>query len=165
MAGFEVPADGYQVIDGEWQVTGRKIIPRVIEPSFGVDRILYALWEHAYDHGEKNGEPYTVMRISPHVAPVQVAVMPLTGKNGLPDAAKLIEVGLRQNGIQTDYDESGNIGRRYARQDEVGTPVCVTIDNETQTDGCVTIRDRDTTDQERVAIAELPYKIAQRFQL
>lgn len=163
--GFEVPADGYQVIDGEWQVTGRKIIPRVIEPSFGVDRILYALWEHAYDHGEKNGEPYTVMRISPHVAPVQVAVLPLTGKDGLPDAAKLIEMGLRQNGIQTDYDESGNIGRRYARQDEVGTPVCITIDNETQQDGCVTIRDRDTTNQERVAIAELPMKIAERFQL
>ncbi len=162
---WDVPADGYSVIDGEWQITGRKVIPRVIEPSFGVDRILYALWEHAYEHGEKNGEPYTVLRLSPHVAPVQVAVLPLTSKNGLPDAARLIEAGLRQNGIQTDYDESGNIGRRYARQDEIGTPVCVTIDNDTQKDGAVTIRDRDTTNQERVAIAELPMKIAERFQL
>jgi glycyl-tRNA synthetase len=162
---WEIPADGYSVIDGEWTITGRKIIPRVIEPSFGVDRILYALWEHAYERGEKNGEQYTVMRLSPHVAPVQVAVFPLTGKGGLPDAAKIIEAGLRQSGIQTDYDESGNIGRRYARQDEIGTPVCITIDNETQVDGAVTIRDRDSMNQERVTIGELPMKIAQRFQL
>ena len=160
-----MPADGYQIIDGTWSVTGRKVIPRVIEPSFGVDRILYALWEHAYEKTEKNGEPYTVLRLSPHVAPIQVAVLPLTTKDGLPHAAKLIEVGLRQSGIQTDYDESGNIGRRYARQDEVGTPVCITIDNETHQDGCVTVRDRDSTDQERVPIAELPMAVARRFQI
>ena len=163
--GTEVPADGYQVLDGTWSATGRRIVPRVIEPSFGVDRILWALWEHAYEHGEKNGEPYTRMRLSKHVAPVQVAVLPLTGKDGLPAAARLIEDGLRQMGVETDFDASGNIGRRYARQDEVGTPFCVTIDNDTQSDGCVTVRDRDTTQQERVQIAQLPMWLQEHFAL
>ncbi len=165
IAGVEVPAEGYQILEGDWSVVARRIIPRVIEPSFGVDRILYALWEHAHEKTEKNGEPYTVLRLSPHVAPVQVAVLPLTGKDGLPDSARLIQAGLRNAGVLTDYDESGNIGRRYARQDEVGTPVCLTIDNETADDGCVTLRDRDTTNQERVPIAELMQHVAARFQL
>ncbi len=151
----EVPAEGYQSIDGEWRVTGRKVIPRVIEPSFGVDRILYALWEHAYEKGEKNGEPYTVMHIAPSVAPVQVAILPLTGKGGLPELAQRIERDLRAAGFLTDYDESGNIGRRYARQDEVGTPWCITVDNDSLQDGTVTVRDRDTTEQVRVAIDAL----------
>lgn len=161
----EVPAEGYQVLDGTWKVTGRKLIPRVIEPSFGVDRILYALWEHAHEAGQKNGEDYTVMHLSKHVAPIQVAILPLTNKDGLPDAAKMIEAGLRNMGVMTDYDASGAIGRRYARQDEVGTPYCVTIDNDTPTDGAVTVRDRDTTEQQRVAIGELPLWLQQHFAL
>ncbi len=156
----EVPAEGYQSIDGEWKVTGRKVIPRVIEPSFGVDRILYALWEHAYEKGEKNGEPYTVMHIAPAVAPVQVAILPLTSKDGLPELAQRIERELRAAGYLTDYDESGNIGRRYARQDEVGTPWCITIDPDSLQDGTVTVRDRDTTEQERVAIDALREHLA-----
>ncbi len=154
-ADVEIPAEGYQSIDGEWRVTGRKVIPRVIEPSFGVDRILYALWEHAYEKGEKNGEPYTVMHLAPAVAPVQAAVLPLTSKDGLPDLAQQIERDLRAAGILTDYDESGNIGRRYARQDEVGTAACITVDPESLDDHAVTVRDRDTTEQVRVPIAEL----------
>ncbi len=152
---IEIPAEGYQSIDGEWRISGRKVIPRVIEPSFGVDRILYALWEHAYEKGEKNGEPYTVMHIAPSVAPVQVAILPLTGKGGLPELAQRIERDLRAAGFLTDYDESGNIGRRYARQDEVGTPWCITVDNDSLQDGTVTVRDRDTTEQVRVAIDAL----------
>ncbi len=153
--GVEVPPEAYSILDGEWTVTARKIVPRVIEPSFGVDRILYALWEHAYDHGEKNGEPYTVMKLSPHVAPVQAAILPLTNKDGLPELAQQIEAELRAKGMLTDYDVSGNIGRRYARQDEVGTPFCVTVDPDSLSDNAVTVRDRDTTAQERVAIADL----------
>lgn len=148
----EVPAEGYQEVRGTFQVTGRKLVPRVIEPSFGVDRILYALWEHALDLTEKNGEPYTVLRLSRHVAPVQAAVLPLTTKDGLPELAAEVEARLRAAGLRTDHDESGNIGRRYARQDEVGTPWCVTVDNDSLTDHAVTVRDRDTTGQERVAI-------------
>lgn len=152
---IEVPADCYEVQTKEVTVQGRKAIPCVIEPSFGVDRILYALWEHAHEAGEKNGEAYVRLRLSPKVAPVQVAVLPLTGKDGLPEKAEELDWVLRAAGFSTDRDESGNIGRRYARQDEVGTPVCVTVDNETLQDGAVTVRDRDTTEQARVPIAGL----------
>ncbi len=161
----EIPTDCFEAEVGTWRVTEKRIIPRVIEPSFGVDRILYALWEHAYERGEKNGEPYTVMHLSKHVAPVQVAILPLTAKDGMPEAAHMIEHGLRNMGVETDYDQSGNIGRRYARQDEVGTPFCVTIDDQTQADGTVTVRDRDTTEQERVEIAQLPLWLQQHFAL
>ncbi len=156
----EIPAEAYQSIDGEWRISGRKVIPRVIEPSFGVDRILYALWEHAYEKGEKNGEPYTVMHLAPAVAPVQAAILPLTSKDGLPELAQGIEQDLRAAGIMTDYDESGNIGRRYARQDEVGTPYCITVDPESLKDHAVTVRDRDTTEQQRIPIADLRTHLA-----
>ncbi len=150
-----VPADCYDVVHIEATVQGKRILPCVIEPSFGVDRILYALWEHAHESGEKNGEVYTRLRLSPKVAPVQVAVLPLTGKDGLPDKATGIEWGLRAAGLLTDYDESGSIGRRYARQDEVGTPLCVTVDNDSLVDAKVTVRHRDTGQQDRVAIQGL----------
>ncbi|MEA3137411.1 MAG: glycyl-tRNA synthetase [Thermoplasmata archaeon] len=150
-----VPAECYEIATKEVTVQGSKVLPCVIEPSFGVDRILYALWEHAHEAGEKNGEPYVRLRLSPKVAPVQVAVLPLTGKDGLPEKAEELDWTLRQAGFTTDRDESGNIGRRYARQDEVGTPLCVTIDNESLQDGAVTVRDRDTTEQARVPITGL----------
>jgi glycyl-tRNA synthetase len=152
---LEVPADCYEVVTKEVTVQGQRVVPCVIEPSFGVDRILYAIWEHAYEAGEKNGEPYVRLRLPPAVAPVQVAVLPLTGKDGLPEKAAEVEWMLRQAGLLTDSDESGSIGRRYARQDEVGTPFCVTVDNETLQDGAVTVRDRDTMGQARVPIAGL----------
>jgi glycyl-tRNA synthetase len=152
---IEVPAECYEIATKEVTVQGRKVVPCVIEPSFGVDRILYALWEHAHEAGEKNGEPYVRLRLSPKVAPVQVGVLPLTGKDGLPEKAEALEWTLRQAGFATDRDESGNIGRRYARQDEVGTPFCVTVDNESLVDQAVTVRERDTTEQKRVSIAGL----------
>lgn len=161
---LDVPAEGYQIVAGTWTVTGRRLIPRVIEPSFGVDRILYALWEHAYEETEKEGEPYTRLRLSPHVAPVQVAVLPLMGKEGLPETARRIEADLRRAGIRTDYDESGNIGRRYARQDEVGTPYCITIDTDTASDDAVTVRERDSTEQERVVVGDLVAYLRRRFE-
>lgn len=150
-----VPADCYDVVRIEATVQGKRILPCVIEPSFGVDRILYALWEHAYEEGEKNGEAYTRLRLSPRVAPVQVAILPLTGKDGLPEKAAEIDWALRNAGFLTDVDESGSIGRRYARQDEVGTPFCITVDNESMTDGQVTVRQRDTGEQKRVPITNL----------
>jgi len=162
---IELGPDCFEAEAGTWRITEKQVLPRVIEPSFGVDRILYALWEHAYEKGEKNGEPYTVMHLSKHVAPVQVAVLPLTGKDGMPEAARLIEDGLRGLGVETDFALSGNIGRRYARQDEVGTPYCVTIDDKTSSDGRVTVRDRDSTDQERVQIADLPRYLQEHFAL
>jgi glycyl-tRNA synthetase len=152
---IEVPAECYNLATKEVTVQGRKVLPCVIEPSFGVDRILYALWEHAHESGEKNGEAYTRLRLSPRVAPIQVAVLPLTGKDGLPEKAKEVEWSLRAAGFLTDLDESGSIGRRYARQDEVGTPFCVTVDNDTLKDGAVTVRERDTGGQVRVTVAGL----------
>ncbi|MES2154893.1 MAG: glycine--tRNA ligase [bacterium] len=159
----EVPADCYNVVAKDVVVQGRRTIPCVIEPSFGVDRILYAIWEHAYESGQKNGEAYTRLRLSPKVAPVQVAVLPLTGKDGLPERAKEIEWTLRRAGLLTDFDESGSIGRRYARQDEVGTPFCITIDNETLVDKAVTIRERDSGAQVRVPIAGLAGHLSSRL--
>ena len=160
---LEVPADCYEVATKEVTVQGRRVVPCVIEPSFGVDRILYALWEHGLEQGEKNGEAYTRLRLSPKVAPVQVAVLPLTGKDGLPEKAEEIDWTLRSAGFLTDVDESGSIGRRYARQDEVGTPFCVTVDNESMTDSKVTVRDRDTGEQERVPIAGLAAHLRKTF--
>ena len=162
---FEVPADGYRLRRGTWRIIGKRLVPRVIEPSFGVDRILYALWEHAYERAEKEGEPYVRLRLSPHVAPVQVAVLPLMSKDGLPELADEVEWMLREAGFRTDSDASGNIGRRYARQDEVGTPFCVTADTDTLRDGTVTVRDRDTTDQVRVPIEALVAHLGTRFAL
>ncbi|HUR63313.1 MAG TPA: glycine--tRNA ligase [Candidatus Thermoplasmatota archaeon] len=152
---IEVPAECYSLTTKEATVQGRRVVPCVIEPSFGVDRILYAIWEHAHESGEKNGEAYTRLRLSPKVAPIQVAVLPLTGKDGLPEKAAEIEWSLRAAGFLTDLDESGSIGRRYARQDEVGTPFCVTVDNETMQDGAVTVRERDTGEQVRVTASGL----------
>ena len=158
-----VPAECYDVVRIEATVQGTRILPCVIEPSFGVDRILYALWEHAHESGEKNGEAYTRLRLSPKVAPVQVAILPLTGKDGLPEKAAEIDWALRSSGFLTDVDESGSIGRRYARQDEVGTPICLTVDNETASDGKVTVRDRDTGAQERVAVSGLVEHLRRTF--
>lgn len=160
---IDVPADCYDVVTKEVTVVGRRLLPNVIEPSFGVDRILYALWEHAYEAGEKNGEPYVRLRLAPTVAPVQVAVLPLTGKDNLPAKAAEIEWMLRAAGFAVDSDDSGNIGRRYARQDEVGTFHCVTVDPETLADGAVTVRDRDTTQQVRVPVAKLAEHLRKTF--
>jgi len=159
----EVPADCYNVVTKDIVVQGRRTVPCVIEPSFGVDRILYAIWEHAYESGEKNGEAYTRLRLSPNVAPIQVAILPLTGKDGLPKKAEEVEWLLRGAGFLTDSDDSGSIGRRYARQDEVGTPFCVTVDNETLTDKAVTVRERDSGAQARVPIAGLVAELKRRF--
>ncbi|MEA3190318.1 MAG: glycyl-tRNA synthetase [Thermoplasmata archaeon] len=159
----EVPAECHDVVTLEATIQGRRVIPCVIEPSFGVDRILYAIWEHALEAGEKNGEAYTRLRLSPKVAPIQVAVLPLTGKDGLPERAAEVEWSLRQAGFLTDLDESGSIGRRYARQDEVGTPFCVTVDNETLGDGAATVRERDTGAQVRVPLGKLAAELRSRL--
>jgi glycyl-tRNA synthetase len=159
----EIPADCLDVLELEVTVQGRRTIPHVIEPSFGVDRILYALWEHAYEAGEKNGEPYVRLRLGVKVAPIHAAILPLMAKDGLDERAHRIEMDLRAAGFLTDYDEAGSIGRRYARQDEVGTPFCITIDTETPRDGKVTVRDRDSTEQERVSVHDLVQHLRSRI--
>jgi glycyl-tRNA synthetase len=136
------------------QATGERYVPHVIEPAAGADRATLAFLVDAYDEEQVEGEQRTLLRLHPRLAPVKVAVLPLVRKDGQPELAREVR-GLLRGHMQTEYDEGGSIGRRYRRQDEIGTPWCVTIDHESLRDRTVTIRDRDSLSQERVAIDEL----------
>jgi glycyl-tRNA synthetase len=136
--------------------TGERFTPHVIEPSLGVDRTVLAIISAAYDKDEVGGEERTVLRFNPVIAPIKVAVFPLLkNKPELVEKAKEVFGMFDNNEGQIAFDDSGNIGKRYRRQDEIGTPLCVTVDFETLEDEAVTVRDRDTGEQERVKIAEL----------
>jgi glycyl-tRNA synthetase len=135
---------------------GEHITPHVVEPSFGIDRIVYSALIHAHESDTVDGEERSFLDLPAAVAPTTVAVVPLMAKDGLDDRARTIADRLRSEGFDVAYDDTGNIGRRYRRQDEVGTPYCVTVDYETQEEGTVTVRERDSTDQTRLAVEELP---------
>ena len=138
--------------------TGEWFIPHVVEPAFGIDRILWHVLDHAYVETEKSGEPYRMLQLSDSIAPIDVAILPLFEKDGMDDVAKAIHQRCCQTfGIVSLYDGSGSIGKRYARADEVGVPICVTIDHQSVEDGTVTIRQRDDGSQSRVPIDELPF--------
>jgi glycyl-tRNA synthetase len=136
-------------------VSGERYLPYVIEPAAGADRATLAFLCDAYDEDEIAGEARTVLRLHPQLAPVKVAILPLVRKDGQPELAREIEHTLRER-MQVEYDESGAIGRRYRRQDEIGTPWGITVDHQSLEDRTVTIRDRDSLEQERVAIDALP---------
>ncbi|HLY49170.1 MAG TPA: glycine--tRNA ligase [Solirubrobacteraceae bacterium] len=142
--------------------TGERYVPFVIEPAAGVDRAFLAFMVDAYDEDEIEGERRTVLRLHPVLAPVKVAVLPLVRKDGQPELAKEVYLELRDH-FQTEYDEGGAIGRRYRRQDEIGTPWAVTIDHQSLEDRTVTVRDRDSLAQERWAIDELAEGIERRL--
>ena len=140
------------------------VVPYVIEPSMGVDRCFLTVLCDAYEEEVKpNGETRTVLHLHPKLAPVQVGVFPLVKKEGMPERAEAVYQMLKPV-FRTVYDKGGTVGKRYSRNDEIGTPFCVTIDADTLTDNTVTIRDRDTMEQERVAedqlIAFLAEKVA-----
>jgi glycyl-tRNA synthetase len=116
----------------------------------------------AYDEEEVEGEPRTVLRLHPRLAPVKVAVLPLVRKDGLPEVAREVYESLKPV-VQSEYDEGGSIGRRYRRQDEIGTPWGVTIDHQTTEDRTVTLRDRDSLSQDRIAIDSLVDEISRRL--
>lgn len=145
----------YTIQEVEEEVTGERVVPHVIEPSFGLDRITYTVLEHSFDKDIVEGEERKVLRLKRRVAPIEVAVLPLLSRE--PFTTKAIEIveKLRKSGFYTDYDDSGSIGRRYRRFDEIGTPLCITVDHQTFEDNTVTIRDRDTTRQVRVKLSEL----------
>ena len=131
----------------------KKYIPYVIEPSLGADRVTLAFLCSAYDEEElAEGDMRTVLHFHPALAPVKVGVLPLSKK--LSEGAEKIYTELSKY-YNCEYDDRGNIGKRYRRQDEIGTPFCVTYDFDSQTDGAVTVRDRDTMEQERVKIEDL----------
>jgi len=144
------------------QATGERYVPHVIEPAAGADRATLAFLVDAYDEEEVAGEQRTLLRLHPRLAPVKVAVLPLVRKDGQPELAGEVHAALRGR-MHTEYDEGGSVGKRYRRQDEIGTPWCVTIDHQSIEDRTVTLRDRDTLAQERVAIDELPDLIATRL--
>jgi glycyl-tRNA synthetase len=153
---YEIPANGYIIEKKMEKVSGERISPHVIEPSFGIDRIIYTLIEHSYIATEKEGEPYVVLKLKPSIAPVKAGVFPLMPKNGLSEIAIGIFEALKMRGIMCVFDEGGSIGKRYARMDEIGTPWSITVDYESKDDKKATIRDRDSTDQIRVEIDRIP---------
>jgi glycyl-tRNA synthetase len=139
-----------------------RYVPHVIEPAAGADRATLAFLVDAYDEDDLGGESRTVLKLHPRLAPVKVAVLPLVRKDGQPEVAREIVAALRGR-MQTEYDEGGSIGKRYRRQDEIGTPYCVTVDHQTLDDRTVTVRDRDSLEQERVAIDGLGDLLANRL--
>jgi glycyl-tRNA synthetase len=144
------------------QASGERYVPHVIEPAAGADRATLAFLADAYDEEDIDGEPRTVLKLHPQLAPVKVAVLPLVRKDGQPELAREVADTLKLV-LQTEYDESGSIGKRYRRHDEIGTPWCVTIDHESLQDRTVTVRDRDSLAQDRIAIDELPQNLAGRL--
>ena len=142
---------------------GEKYIPYVIEPSLGADRMFLAILCAAYDEevlDEERGDIRKVLRFHHEVAPVKVGILPLSKK--LNEGAEKVYAMLSKT-YNCEFDDRGNIGKRYRRQDEIGTPYCVTYDFDSETDGAVTVRDRDTMEQERVKIADLESYLAKRF--
>jgi glycyl-tRNA synthetase len=137
-------------------------VPHVIEPAGGVGRTVLALLCDAYDEDEIGGEQRTVLRLAPHIAPIKVAVLPLVNKDGQPEKARAIYEELRGR-VPAEYDTGGSIGKRYRRQDEIGTPWGVTVDHQSMEDDTVTLRDRDTLEQERIAVSELGAEIERRL--
>jgi len=141
----------FEVVKVREKVSGERVVPHVIEPSHGLDRIFYSVLEHSYTYDNK--EDYTVLRIAPEVAPIKVGIFPLMEKDGLDVLASEIYRKVHSPATEAYYDGSGTIGKRYARMDEVGTPWCITVDYESidgPSKGTVTIRDRNTTAQKRI---------------
>jgi glycyl-tRNA synthetase len=139
----------------EEEIRGEEVIPHVIEPSFGIDRIIYSLLEHSYNEEMVDDESRIVLKLLPKVAPVDAAVLPLMDREELTGPAQKILAELRARNLAAEYDTSGSIGRRYRRNDEVGTPFSITVDYETVESGTVTIRDRDSMRQVRTGCKDI----------
>lgn len=160
---YEIGEEFYEIEEREETISGRKYIPHVIEPSYGIDRIFYFILEHNYREIEKEGERYVILSLPPYISPIKAGVFPLVNRDGLPKIAKEIEEDLRKNRILAIYDDRGSIGRRYARMDEIGTPYCITVDYTTLKDDTVTIRFRDTAEQIRMDRKNIPKWIKERI--
>ncbi len=149
------------------QSTGERYVPHVIEPAAGADRATLAFLVDAYDEevvaeeGAGEGEQRTLLRLHPRLAPVKAAILPLVKKDGQPELAQEVHRLVRGR-VQAEYDEGGSIGKRYRRQDEIGTPYCLTIDHQSVEDRTITLRDRDSLAQERVPIEGIAEEIERR---
>lgn len=144
--------DYVEIAEKEETVSGERIIPHVIEPSYGVGRILWCVLEHAYREDAER----RYLSLPPLLAPVDAAVFPLVSRDNMPEKAREIANDLKRNGLYVVYEEKASIGRRYARNDEIGVPFCITVDSQTITDNTVTLRERDSRQQVRVSADRLP---------
>lgn len=151
---YEVPEELLIFEDVEEEINGEKIIPHVIEPSFGIDRIVYSVLLHSF-HTAENEDDKDYFKFAKSIAPVQLGIFPLVNKEGPREIAIDLTEKLRSHGFTVEYDASGTIGKRYARADEIGIPLAITVDFESLEDNQVTVRDRDTEQQERIAIDSL----------
>jgi glycyl-tRNA synthetase len=142
----------------------KRYIPYVIEPSAGMDRSTLAFLVDAYDEEEVRGETRNLLRFHPALAPIKAAVFPLVKKEGMPEIARNIHDDLKKR-FNCFYDEKGAVGRRYRRQDEAGTPFCLTVDGQTLQDQTVTVRARDSMEQVRIAIAQLRTYLCDKLDL
>jgi glycyl-tRNA synthetase len=145
------------------QETKERYVPHVIEPAAGVDRAMLAFIVDAYDTEEVEGRERTVLRLHPRMAPVKVAVLPLVSKEGMPEKAREVFDSVRRR-VGAEYDEGGSIGKRYRRQDEIGTPWGITVDGQTMEDDTVTLRDRDSLEQTRIPVEGLTEELADRLE-
>jgi glycyl-tRNA synthetase len=146
------------------QASGERFVPWVIEPAVGVTRSMMVFLLAAYHEDVVEGETRVVLRLDHRLSPVQVAVLPLSRKPELEGVSQKVLSLLRENFL-CDYDVTQSIGRRYRRQDEIGTPLCVTVDFDSLEDGAVTVRDRDTTEQVRIPIESVATEVAARFRM
>jgi glycyl-tRNA synthetase len=163
---LEIPVDGRMVevlaehakrVQRTESIAGEWYIPHVIEPAFGIDRIIWHVLDHAFDDTAKDGEEYSILRFKAAVAPVDYCVLPLFEKDGMDELALTIHKRLcAEANLVSILDGSGSIGRRYARADEIGVPICITVDHQSVEDGTVTIRQRDDSSQTRIQISDLP---------
>lgn len=161
VASLKIFPEEVEVVYKTVDETGRRFIPHVVEPSFGMDRLVYVTLEFAFNERENR----SLLMLPRQLAPIQISVYPLVTKDGLAEKAREILEMLMRNGFKVEYDEAGSIGRRYARADEVGTPLCITVDYQTLKDGTVTIRDRDSWKQIRVKIQDLKTNLQLYFAL
>lgn len=156
---YRILPEYVEISRGKNIVKGKRFIPQVVEPSFGCDRLFYVALEYAY-HMKKGR---VVMRFPRTIAPMQVGVYPLVSKDGIAEKAREVHKLLVSEGLEAEYDEAGSIGRRYARADEAGFPLGITVDYDTLRDSTVTIRDRDTWKQVRTRIEDLPELLTKYF--
>jgi glycyl-tRNA synthetase len=150
--GFKLLPSHVRIEEKTGKEAGRRIVPHVVEPSFGAERLVYSALEYAYTRSQDR----VVLRLPLDLVPTQLMVFPLMVKDGLPEIASEVRRGLMAVGLEVDYDEAGTIGRRYARADEIGVPLSVTVDYKTKQDQTVTIRDRDSWRQVRSDWRSIP---------
>ena len=158
--GYKVLPEHVQIVTQKAVVRGRRFVPHVVEPSFGSDRLFYVALEYAYSLKDDR----VVMRFPKSIVPAQIGIYPLMSKDGLLEKAQEMQRQLIQEGFSVEFDEAGSIGRRYARADEAGIPLGITVDYETLSQCTVTVRDRDSWCQVRARIAELPELLHRYFQ-